>query len=495
MKRSSCVAVATCAALVLLSGCGTGGAGPDPKSPSPHGGSAPSGAPTASRSPAAGKGSADPDDFNGDGHRDLLLPVETPGGEPQWEPADERLLVVYGSARGLDPVTRHVYGRGDLGLAEAGPSGSGVDRPEAVDARQVAAADLDGDGFPDLAVPVLGAENVADGQIDDRPTALYVVWGSASGFGAAEHGPTKVRMPPGTSVHGLDKVVRGDFDGDGRHDLAGLEKSGKTVRLLYGPFDRATGAPARSGTLPGSGGTLYADAIEPTGKKPRVTPLLVRASDDGEQAHNTLYTAPARGGSGRELVAGSAQAFGDFDGDGRRDVVVGDNGSRNNEPGAGAEAPEVHRAMTMYPGDGGAPVRRELPEASGHRQGFQTPLVYAAGDPDGDGRDGVLVPTDRGVALLDGADEVVEFDRRGPERVRGKKLRSERRHALPYGSADFDGNGRDEFVLAWSADAMFAMYGNNPTHWWVTVGTSGRDRASFDATAWLKRRPYASPSS
>ncbi|MHB9758208.1 hypothetical protein ACYBSK_27830 [Streptomyces sp. BYX5S] len=460
MKRSSCAVVAACAALVLLAGCG-GGGDDGAKAPSPGGGSPSLSTPTASRSPAAGKGSHDPDDFNGDGHRDLLLPVETSDGQPRSEPSDGRILVVYGSARGLDPGTRTMSGRGDLGLPAPGGSASAAAPPEAVDARAVAAADLDGDGFTDLAVPVTGQESVSDGQLSAHPTTLYVVWGSPRGPGGSDREPTAVRLPRGASVLGLDKAVRGDFDGDGRHDLAGLETSGGTVWLLYGPFDRATGAPARTGTLPGTGGTLYADDIEPTGERPRVTPLLVRASDDGEQAHNTLYASPATG-RGRELVAGSAHAFGDFDGDGRRDVVVGDDGSRNDEPGADDEDPGVRGAMTMYPGDGGAPVRWELPEASKRRQGFQTRLVYAAGDPDGDGRDGVLVPTDHGVALLDGADGVEEF-------ARGKRGR-----ALPYGSADFDGDGRDEFVLAWGAQGVF-------THWWITEGVSRQDDAAFVA--------------
>ncbi|MEB8343086.1 FG-GAP repeat domain-containing protein [Streptomyces endophyticus] len=484
MKRSSRATIAACAALVLLTACGSGKGGPDTKSPSPGGGSASFGAPAASRSPAAGKGSKDPDDLNGDGYRDLLLPVEAPGGEPQWEPADERILVVYGSAHGLDPVTRSVWGRSDLGLPAA-KSPSGVDRPEAVDTPRVAVADLDGDGFPDLTVPVLGQEDVDDGKLISKPTASYVIWGSAHGPGRSGRKPTKLRLPPPAAALGFDGVVRGDFDGDGHHDLAGLEQSGTKAWLLYGPFDRSTGAPARTGTLPASGGMLYADDIDPTGDKPHVTALLMREGDDGEQAHNMLYTAPATG-KGRELVAGSAHAFGDFDGDGRRDVVVGDNGSRNDEPGAGTEEPEVDHAMTMYPGDGGAPVRRELPRPG--QKGFRAALVYAAADPDGDGRDGVLVATEHGVALLNGTDEVVELDREGP-------ARGPRRHALPYTAADFDGDGRDELVLAWSADSVFAMYGENPTHWWITEGTSGRDRAAFDATAWVKRRPYASPSS
>ncbi|WP_338701520.1 VCBS repeat-containing protein [Streptomyces sp. Q6] len=487
---------AVCCALALLTGCGSGSADGNDTSPSPGGSPTGFGAPIASRSPAVGTGSKDPDDLNGDGHRDLLLPLETPGGEPQWEPSDGRLLVVYGSSHGLDPATRSVYGRSDLGLPAA-ESYSGVERPEGVDARSAASADLDGDGFADLALPIIGKERATDGTYAAQRYTVYVVWGSARGPGGSGGKATPMRLPARAAASGLDSVVRGDFDGDGRLDLAGRAVSGTTAWLLYGPFDRATGAPARTGTLPMSGGSLYADDVDPTGEHPRVTPLLAHDGDDGEQTGSTLYTAPTTG-RGRELREGNAHAFGDFDGDGRRDVAVGDDGSRNDEPGAETEAPDVDGSLTVYPGDGGTPVDQELPEASRRRRGFSSPLVYVAADPDGDGRDGILVPTFDAMVLLDGIGDgggarQVEVARQGPARAQGKKVRAERRPARPYGAADFDGDGRDELVLTWGADSMFGLYGEDPTHWWITDGISDRDRAVFDATRWVKPRVYASP--
>ncbi|MEV5613984.1 hypothetical protein [Streptomyces sp. NPDC052225] len=493
--RLAALPAVCCALLLPLAGCGSAD---DGKTPSSRGSSPGFGAPTASRSPAPGAGSKDPDDLNGDGFRDLLLPLNTPGGEPQWEPDDGRLLVVYGSAHGLDPVTRSVYGRSDLGLPAA-HSPTGVQRPEDIDARSVVSGDLDGDGFPDLAVPVLGQGHVSDGHLSAQPYTLHVVWGSARGPGGSGSRPTPVRLPSGAATLGLQSVVRGDFDGDGRIDLAGQGPAGTTAWLLYGPFDRRTGAPARTGSLPMSGGSLHADEVDPTGKHPHITPLLMRDGDDGEQAGNTLYAAPATG-RGRALRKGSAHAFGDFDGDGRRDVAVGDSGSRNDEPGYETEAPDVDGSLTVYPGDGGAPVTQRLPDASRHRQGFSSSLVYVAADPDGDGRDGILVPTHDAMVLLDrigdaGGAREVAVARQGPARAEGKKVRPERRPARPYGAADFDGDGRDELILVWGVDAMFGLYGEDPTHWWITDGVSARDRAVFDASRWVKRRAYASPTS
>ncbi|MCQ4208926.1 FG-GAP repeat domain-containing protein [Streptomyces longispororuber] len=489
--------VAVCGVLALLAGCGSGTPGERDDGASRSGSPTPLAAPTASRAPAPGKGSRDPDDLNGDGHRDLLLPLDTPGGEPQWEPADGRILVVYGSSGGLDPVTRAVYGRSDLGLPAA-VSTSGVERPEDIDARRVATADLDGDGFADLVVPHTGRERATDGNVTAQRSTLYVAWGSPHGPGAPGRKATPVQLPQRASVLGLKQVVRGDFDGDGHHDLAGVGDTGSDVWFLYGPFDRSTGAPARTGTLPGNGGSLYADpgAVDTPGDEPRTTPLLQHATDDGEQSGNTLYTDPATG-RGRELRAGNARAFGDFDGDGRRDVAVGDDGSRNDEPGSESEPPEVDGSLTVYPGDGGPPVRRELPRSALPRRGFSTPLVYVAADPDGDGRDGILLPTYDGVSLLedlDGTGGSATMVREGPARAHGKKLSAQRRHARPYTAADFDGNGRDEPVLNWSADPMYGYYGDAPTHWWVTDGVTARDRTAFDASAWVEPRVWASPS-
>jgi hypothetical protein len=46
------------------------------------------------RTPAPGKGSEDPDDLNGDGHRDLVVPVFVGTGDDYA--ADERVGVVVG---------------------------------------------------------------------------------------------------------------------------------------------------------------------------------------------------------------------------------------------------------------------------------------------------------------------------------------------------------------------------------------------------------------
>ncbi|AXK35574.1 hypothetical protein DVA86_25965 [Streptomyces armeniacus] len=504
--RRALAVSAVCAVLVPLTACGGG----DGETAS--GGRSPAAgvpvAPTESRAPAEGKGSKDPDDINGDGHRDLLVPV-TVGGKAGDQNRHERVAVVYGSAEGLDPATRTVHGRRALGLpqptppdrpegpSDAGPSGpepSAPARSDDVAAEDVLTADLDGDGYADFITDVEG-EQATDGHVSAAHAAPYVSWGGPGGPPAgSEDGPdaTPVRLPGNVSKLGVEDVVRGDFDGDGHHDLAAPARNEPSLVLLYGPFTRS-GAPARTDTgVPWDEGDLVADAIDPSGK-PRATSLLLHDVSDGEQTGNTLY--PARRGTGlspegRKLRVGNAHAFGDFDGDGTRDVAVGDDGSRNNEPGYETEAPEVGGSFAVYPGGGAEPVTRELPETPEDATTYYGPGGYAAADPDGDGRDGLLVATYEGATLIDtplDGDERTQVLRRGPAKAGGEKTPAKWRHARPAGAGDFDGDGTDELLLNWGPGTLFGLYGKHPTHWWLTDGTTRGDKASFETTKFAPR--------
>ncbi|MFE9646767.1 FG-GAP repeat domain-containing protein [Streptomyces sp. NPDC006365] len=477
-SRIALSAVTVGVVLASLTGCGSDGTGREP-SPSDGGSSAarvPS-APAESRAPTPGKGSKDPDDINGDGHRDLLVPVQV-RGNPETPGLDQRIGVVYGSAEGLDPATRTVYGRGDLGLPGLPP---GSADPDSVFAESTVTADLDGDGFPDFVTSVAG-EQVKDGQIIAPRSVPYVAWGGPTGPRTGAEA-TEVRLPQSVSKLGAGSVVRGDFDGDGHHDLAATAENQSSLVVLYGPFTRS-GVPARTDTsLPWSDGSAIPDDIDPTGKA-RATSLLLQGADDGEQAANTLY--PARSGeglsaNGRQLRLGSAHAFGDFDGDGQRDVAIGDDGGRNDEPGYETEAPEVDGSLAVYPGSGGAPVTHRLPEAPEGAKTDYGPGGFAAADPDGDGSDGILVATYEGATLIDG-DKRTPVLREGPAKADGKKTSARWRHARPAGAADFDGDGKDELILNWAAHTLFGFYGQYPTHWWITDGTTPRDRTTFTTT-------------
>ncbi|MFD7500459.1 hypothetical protein [Streptomyces sp. NPDC059850] len=471
---------AVCLVLAPLTGCG----GSDGGEPSSSKGQ-PS-APAESRAPGQGKGSKDPDDLNGDGHRDLVLPAPA-RRDPEKTGRDERVAVVYGSAKGLDPATRTVHGRRDLGLPAASDTTPGAG-PDHVPTDGVVTADLDGDGFSDVVTNAEG-EMADDGNISAARTVPHVTWGGPGGPGRPGKGAeaTPVKLPESASKLGVTSVVRGDFDGDGHHDLAGLAQNRSSAVVLYGPFTRS-GDPKRTDTsLPWTDGDLAADAIDPSGKA-RATSLLVHAVSDGEQSGNTLY--PARRGSGlsaegKKLRAGNAHAFGDFDGDGQRDVAIGDDGSRNDEPGNETEPSDVSGSLAVYPGSGGDPVVRRSPVASKAPEGYEAAGGYTAADPDGDGRDGILVATYEGATFVDG-DRRTPVLRKGPAKADGRKMSAKERRTHPVGAGDFDGDGKDELVLNWGSGVSTGPYGQQPTHWWITDGTGSRDMSSFTTTKFVQ---------
>ncbi|MEU5030226.1 FG-GAP repeat domain-containing protein [Streptomyces milbemycinicus] len=495
-RRPRALACAAATLAALLTACGSSGDdGPkDPKDPKGQKGDERTTAPGGSRSGAPvitptatapiprGKGSKLPDDLNGDGYPELVLPLV--GNEK--EPQPTRLAFVHGSSRGVNPATRTVLTRDDLGLPARD-----ADVPP-VDTTRIATADLDGDGYADLVTPV--NERLSEADSDRLHTTVrtipYITWGGADGprRGAAA---TRARLAgPDDSVD-LRRPTVGDFDGDGHHDLAMVRADRKSFLLLYGPFGRdgraARTVPYQSPLDSGGDGDgdiseLFADTID--GDRP--TDLVVHAMNDDDQSASVLLTAGPTGlaRTGHPLREGNAIAFGDFDGDGLRDVAVGDSGTRNNEPGYETEAPDVDHTLSVYTKKTlkGAPIK--IANMAGG---------LAAADTDGDGTDELAVALDTGgvelITIQPGSQgspgspgDIAgrhTLTRTAPAQVDGEKIRKTRRAARLYGARDFDQDGKDEVVLAWGREAVFALYGDRPEWWWITDGTA--DKTAFTA--------------
>lgn len=274
----------------------------------------------------------EPDDINGDGYADLLLP---------WFTETGLQAIVYGSAQGLLQAALRTRAKEPVWVTDG------------------LRADFDGDGFGDLA----GTAREAGGRA--RPG---IFWGSAQGLGETLT-PLRGPLVDGLTPYG---VTSGDFNGDGKGDLALRISRGEDAGLvlLYGPF-RRSGTWAWNSTPQ----TLPFNYVGSMAGGFRG--LLVYEGDDGEQAAAWLFKGDGNGLArrGGALNTGLASAFGDFDGDGRQDVAVADSGARNDEQGSETEPRGVDKTLTVYYGKG---AKQVFTGAKGR---------LVAGDFNGDGLD------------------------------------------------------------------------------------------------------------
>ncbi len=319
---------------LLLAGCTSDPAPARPSAAGKNGDTAPLAGRTAGNllPVPRGKGSRVPDDFNGDGHRDLVLNdlVKAPG---DTHGDDAGIGIVYGTAgpRTLDPAVRRVLS------ARTNAAPVGGELPAAFDAE--ASCDLDKDGFTDLVV----ATDPPYNGIGRPPVPLQLLFGSPGGLS----GKAVVLRIPEQARYGNewpDHPVCGDFDGDGSTDLAVTASAGR-VSFLRGPFTRA-GAPRAAGAaVEGGGPALSAPAKGPDTDDDGYDDLVVstRAPRPGAAVTGTLLLGgpegPGRpGGTHRTkalpvppppaLPAGESTPvtdvlrYADFDGDKRPDLVT-----------------------------------------------------------------------------------------------------------------------------------------------------------------------------
>ncbi|MFJ6659556.1 FG-GAP repeat domain-containing protein [Streptomyces sp. NPDC091377] len=400
--RSGATVLAVVAAVLAgsLTACGSG-AGED----SPRDGRTPVRKAAESR-PARpvprGDGSETPDDFNGDGHRDLVLNDLV---KDQAHADDAGVGIVYGGPDGLVPGARQLL------APERYAARTGGQVPAAFDAE--AGCDLDGDGFTDL---VLTTDPPYDGQ-GRPPVPVQLLFGSPKGLA----GKAVKLVVPDAARAGKDwpdHPVCGDFDGDGAQDLV-LHASEQQLSYLRGPFDRK-GAPDAAGApvpAPGNVPTGPAADVDRDGRDdlvirtaegegdaslvlggpygPTGTGIALPAGTDlavGRFGRGAALDAAIGSTSGTALrydfpaptrasltVSGTLLDTGDFDGDGVGELVAGGAEFLFFRGGKGrttALAPEP--AATLSPAERGT-----------HR-------VVAVGDFDGDGRDDLVVRTYRG---------------------------------------------------------------------------------------------------
>ncbi|MFI0862019.1 FG-GAP repeat domain-containing protein [Streptomyces smyrnaeus] len=282
--------------------------------------------------PPAGKADDSEDgpdsgDFNGDGYDDYATVVHSASKDQKR--TKDTLLVVYGSKKGLNRSwTTRAGGRFQLLLR----------------------TDLNGDGFTDLVTSRAGR---AGTEAQARASAMF---GGPRGL----TGPRSLQVPKGFSPK-----ASGDFDGDGKTDLfdtgsggpgapdsdPSAREGGPSARIVYGPV---------------------ASAGEQRSRKHRREPAPLDLSQHG-------YAAP------------DGAAAGDFDADGRTDLVLTYGYDAEQDDSAPADLTPV----AYYRGTKRGLARdRSLDESlrqalAGGQDGPRAPSV---GDADGDGIDDLLMP-------------------------------------------------------------------------------------------------------
>jgi hypothetical protein len=212
------------------------------------------------------------DDFNGDGYADLV--VGAPGATVSGKTKAGYVAVTYGSAKGLSTANKKIVSRSTTGIPGAATQNQ-------LFGASFAKADLDRDGYGDLVI--------AGGK-----EGSVILWGSASG------------LTGGTGIAYGAAPQAGDFDGDGKTDLALF-----SAQRVSG--DDPSGAPA----------ALWKGPIKRDGKPTAVLPLLDKSLWWGYSEEDASCATGGGCEDGPSSITGPVVSgeVGDFNGDGRDDLV------------------------------------------------------------------------------------------------------------------------------------------------------------------------------
>ncbi|MCP3770898.1 FG-GAP-like repeat-containing protein [Streptomyces sp. MAR25Y5] len=340
---------------------------------------------------AAGPAAAAPGldgDFNGDGYRDVA--VTAPLASVNGKSKAGAVTILYGSPAGAGAKRVQTLSQNSAGVPGTAEKGDQF-------GAHTAPGDYNGDGYADLAV---GAPGEDAGSDTDGGTVV-ILWGGSGGLS----GGTTVSDPSRSTHDWFGQVVAaGDYDGDGRDDLAIASDINK-VDIYRGGFTKSGSTGGRySVTAPilkVKGLDIFnltPGDIDADGR----TDLVVdgyEGDSDGEYSYNANYWLPGSSSGvtksgARKLPAGVISDIGDVDGDGHGDIVIGnswDAGSVSAGVAKGGAVEIVYgtaggpegAAETISQNTAGVPGSNEKGDGFGHE--------VSLGDINGDGHDDLVV--------------------------------------------------------------------------------------------------------